>query len=317
MYNKKRDNINTINRFNLLTEKDNPRSKNIDIVSTDNLVDIFLEEDKRPQDAVSNAKKEIVQSIDLIYKRILNNGRIFYVGAGTSGRLAVLDAAECPPTFCTSPELVQAIIAGGYKSMINSSEDAEDNKCISVEELKKRNFNSNDCLIGISAGGTTPFVLSALNYSKEIGALNIAITCVPENEVFIESDIVIRLITGPEIITGSTRLKAGTATKMVLNILSTGIMIKLGKVFGNKMIDLSIKNCKLLDRSIRIMTDILDIDRLEALSLLDKSRGSVKLACLMKLSGLTLKDSLDLLSKNNGNLRTSLIDLNLDISELF
>ena len=305
-----------IDRSNIITEQSNPNSKEIDNVTTSELVEIFIQEDKKPQEALSNASKEIINSIDLITERLKNNGRLFYIGAGTSGRLAVLDSAECPPTFCTNPDLVQAIIAGGLNSMINSSETLEDNKKLSIEELKTRGFSSKDCLIGITAGGTTPFVLGALNYAKDIDALTIAITCVPEDQVNFDSHITIRLITGPELITGSTRLKAATATKMALNIISTGVMIKLGKVFGNKMIDFSINNSKLLDRGVRIMKEILEIETEEALELLQKSNGSVKISCLIKLSRLSYEQSKELLLKSEGSLRKALTKIGKDIKDI-
>ncbi len=302
-----------INRGNLLTESENVCSKKIDRLNTNEIVDIFVEEDKKPQIAISEAKGQIVKAIDSISNRLANEGRLFYIGAGTSGRLAVLDAAECPPTFCTPPDLVQALIAGGYSSLLKSSEDVEDNDVISTKELQNRQFCNKDCLIGISAGGTTPYVLSALKYSKSISALTVFITCVPEDEVSFEVDIVIRLLTGPEVISGSTRLKAGTATKMALNIISSSVMIKLGKVYGNKMIDLSIKNNKLLDRSIRILCELLKINRMEAYTLLTQSDGSVKISCLMKVSGLSLDESRNLLKKNNYHLHKALDELGLEI----
>ncbi|KGG15264.1 MULTISPECIES: N-acetylmuramic acid 6-phosphate etherase [unclassified Prochlorococcus] len=307
--------IDNINRENLLTEENNKRSKDIDVLDTHSLVSIFIEEDKKPQQAVSNAKNEIANAIEEISKRLKNNGRLFYIGAGTSGRLAVLDAAECPPTFCTSPELVQALIAGGPSALIKSAEGIEDSITESILDLKKRNFSSKDTLIGITAGGTTPYVLSALKYSKEINAFNLVITCVPAEQAVFNSDIVIRLLTGPEIIPGSTRLKAATATKMTLNIISTGIMIRLGKIFKNKMVDLSITNSKLLDRSIRILKDLLNIDRAEAFGLLKSSNGSVKISCIMKLTGLSCKKANLILDQHQSNLHSCLSALGVDMSQ--
>ncbi len=306
-------NSNNIDRRDIITEQSNPISKEIDNLNTKELVDIFVEEDKKPQQAVAKASNEIAICIDRISDRLRNNGRLFYIGAGTSGRLAVLDAAECPPTFCTKPDLIQAVLAGGINAMTNSSENIEDDRTLSVTELKSRHFSSKDCLIGITAGGTTPFVLSALDYSMQISALSIAITCVPDCQVKLNSDVIIRLVTGPEIISGSTRLKAATATKMTLNIISTGVMIKLGKVYSNKMIDLSIKNSKLLDRALRIMNDILKVEKEEALELLDQSNGSVKLSCLIKLTGVSFDQANELLIRNDGSLRKALKSVNQDI----
>jgi N-acetylmuramic acid 6-phosphate etherase len=211
---------------------------------------------------------------------------LFYIGTGTSGRLGVLDASECPPTFCTNPDLGQGIIAGGIPSLTRSSEHLEDVSEIAIADLKDRNLSNRDVLIGISASGRTPYVLAALNYSKSINALTISISSVPESDSLLFNDIDIRLITGPEVLAGSTRLKAGTATKMVLNIISTSIMIKLGKVYGNRMIDLSVSNEKLIERAIGILFDIGSVNKETALKLLKKTNGSVKLSLLIALSGL-------------------------------
>ncbi|WP_269622952.1 N-acetylmuramic acid 6-phosphate etherase [Prochlorococcus marinus] len=304
--------INEIkDRGHLITEQQNDNSENIHLYNTDKLVDVFIEEDLKPQLAIKYSKKNLVKSIDMIYNRLNNKGRLFYIGAGTSGRLAVLDASECPPTFCTSPDLVQAIIAGGYESLVKSSEQAEDNTEISIKELKDRKFTSNDCLIGITAGGTTPYVISSLEYAKKLGALTILITSVTKDQSNFSTDIDIRLITGPEIIAGSTRLKAATAAKMALNIISSGVMIKLGKVYKNRMIDLSVTNNKLLDRSIRILCDLLNIDRDAAIKLLEESRGSVKVSILMRLSGMNYVNSIKELKENNDHLPNTLSKLGI------
>lgn len=293
-------------RGDLLTEKSNPLSVDLDRLETSELVSIFNEEDLVPQKAVAQARAEIARAIDLIADKLLNGGRLFYLGAGTSGRLAVLDAAECPPTFCTKPDLVQGVIAGGDQSLIKSSEGLEDNIYLAIDDLNSRNFNKNDCLIGITAGGTTPYVRSALSHSVNLGALSIAICCVPTSQVEIICDVDIRLLTGPEILTGSTRLKAGTATKMTLNIISTSVMVKLGKVYSNKMIDVAVTNKKLLDRALRILDDILHIDRNDALQLLRHSQGSVKHAILMGLGNVNYSTAEHNLQISKGNLRKSL-----------
>ena len=310
-YNLKR--AKQVNRGTLLTEKSNNRSNNLDSISTSELVDIFVDEDKKPQQAVSKAKDQIIKAIDEISLKLKQGGRLFYIGAGTSGRLGVLDAAECPPTFCTSPDLVQAVIAGGFKSLVESSENQEDDESSSINDLKKRGYSKIDCLVGITAGGTTPYVLSALDYCKRIGGLNILITCVPEADLILQYDIIIRLITGPELLTGSTRLKVATATKMTLNIISTGVMVKLGKVYKNKMIDVSISNSKLLDRSTRILIELLDIKLEEAMNLLKISNGSTKKAILMEIGKLTYKEALHVLSRNDQSLRKSLNELGLEL----
>ena len=294
----------------ILTEQINLSSIDLDIKSTIDIVNIFSEADKEPQKAVNKAIPEIVNAIDEITLRLKTNGRLFYLGTGTSGRLGVLDASECPPTFCSSSDMVQGIIAGGEASLTKSSESLEDKRELAISTLKDKKFSCNDVLIGITASGKTPYVISALNYSKSINALTIAISSVPYNESSLISDIDIRLITGPEILAGSTRLKAGTATKMVLNIISTTVMIKLGKVYGNRMIDLSVSNNKLLDRALGILLDIGSVNKEDGLHLLKITNGSVKLSLLIALSNLHLNQAKELLEQSNGNLRIALSKFN-------
>ena len=300
------------NNYSLLTEQINLTSNELDIKSTNEIVNIFSEADKEPQKAVEKAIPMIVNAIDEITVRLKSNGRLFYIGAGTSGRLGVLDASECPPTFCTNPDLVQGIIAGGIPSLTRSSESLEDLSDIAIADLKDRNFSNRDVLIGITASGRTPYVVGALNYSKSINALTISISSVPESESTLDNDIDIRLITGPEILAGSTRLKAGTATKMALNIISTSVMIKLGKVYGNRMIDLSVSNDKLVDRAIGILFDIGSVDKDTAVKLLKRTNGSVKLSLLIALSGMDMIEAKKLLNDSKGNLRKALITVNSD-----
>ena len=304
---------NSINiNYRILTEQVNLTSNELDTKSTNEIVKIFCEADKEPQKAVENATPEVINAIDEITVRLKSNGRLFYIGTGTSGRLGVLDASECPPTFCTDPDLVQGIIAGGVPALTRSSESLEDVSEIAIADLKDRNLSNRDVLIGISASGRTPYVLAALNYSKSINALTISISSVPESDSSLFNDIDIRLITGPEILAGSTRLKAGTATKMVLNIISTSIMIKLGKVYGNRMIDLSVSNEKLIERAIGILFDIGSVNKETALQLLKKTNGSVKLSLLIALSGLDVIDAKQLLDDSKDNLRTALIKVKSD-----
>ena len=293
----------------ILTEQINLTSNELDTKSTKEIVNIFSEADKEPQKAVESVIPELINAIDEITARLKSKGRLFYIGTGTSGRLGVLDASECPPTFCTNPDLVQGIIAGGIPSLTRSSEHLEDVSEIAIADLKDRNFSYRDVLIGITASGRTPYVIAALNYSKSISALSISISSVPESDSTLDNDIDIRLITGPEILAGSTRLKAGTATKMALNIISTSVMIKLGKVYGNRMIDLSVSNDKLLDRAIGILFDIGSVDKDTAVRLLKKTNGSVKLSLLIALSGMDVIDAKQLLNDSKGNLRTALISV--------
>ena len=299
----------TNSRAALLTEKSNSKSQFLDQLSTPELVEVFSNEDIEPQRAVSEAIPEITKAINLIVPRIKEGGRLFYLGTGTSGRLGVLDAAECPPTFCSSPELIQGIIAGGDSALKKSSEALEDQESLSIEDLDSRDFSKKDVLIGITAGGTTPYVISALSYAVKIEALSIAVSCVPIEDVTLPCIIDIRLLTGPELLTGSTRLKAATATKMTLNMISTIVMIRLGKVYGNKMVDVSVTNSKLYDRAIRILQEIANLELNEAQELLKQTNGSVKLSLLMALGSLELENAKDLLNENNHYLRPALEQL--------
>ena len=293
-------------RGHLLTEQANPRSQDLDQLSTTDLVDLFIEEDRRPQDAVLNASPSLSAAVDAVAERLRSGGRLYYLGAGTSGRLGVLDAAECPPTFCSDPEMVQGVLAGGAPALLRSSEGLEDLETAGRDDLDARGFCSKDCLVGIAAGGTTPYVKGGLAYAKAIGALAIAMACVPTEQAPLPCDIDIRLLTGPELLTGSTRLKAGTATKMALNILSTGVMVKLGKVYGNRMVDVAASNSKLVDRSLRILTDLIGLSREQGLPLLTEAKGSVKRALVMAAGSMDLEEAQTLLANHDGNLRQAL-----------
>ena len=267
---------------------------------------VFCEEDRRPQEAVAAAAPQLAEAIDAIAARLAAGGRLFYLGAGTSGRLGVLDAAECPPTFCSPPDLVQGILAGGAPALLRSSEGLEDDAGAGIADLQSRGFAAGDALVGIAAGGTTPYVLGALAWARQLGALAIAIACVPSAQAPMPCSIDIRLLTGPELLTGSTRLKAGTATKMALNILSTGVMVRLGKVHGNRMVDVAVTNSKLEDRALRILGDLAGVSRVEASQLLVESGNSVKLALLMSLAQLSAVEGRQALNMHGGNLRAAL-----------
>ncbi|MBD2717629.1 N-acetylmuramic acid 6-phosphate etherase [Synechococcus sp. FACHB-909] len=273
-------------RGHLLTERPNPASETLDQLPTASLVELFCANDLLPQQAVAAAAPALTAAIDAIAARLARGGRLFYLGAGTSGRLGVLDAAECPPTFCSPPELVQGVLAGGAAALLRSSEGLEDLREAGRDDLIQRGFGPDDALVGIAAGGTTPYVLGGLAHAQAIGALTVAMACVPAQQVPMPCDIDIRLLTGPELLTGSTRLKAGTATKMALNILSTGVMVRLGKVFGNRMVDVAVTNSKLEDRALRILRDLAGVPREQGLGLLEQAGGSVRLALLMAASGL-------------------------------
>ncbi len=293
-------------RSDITTEAPNSDYDQLDSLSIEDILKIFSKEDLTPQIAVKKALPQILNAIELTVSRLENGGRLFYIGAGTSGRLGVLDASECPPTFCTDPNLVQAIIAGGDKSIKTSSEKLEDSRLLSINDLKGKKISSSDVVVGITAGGTTPYVISALEYAKSIHCLAIAISSVPYNQAKIKCDVDIRLITGPEILTGSTRLKAGTAAKMTLNMISTITMIKLGRVYSNRMVDLSVTNEKLLDRAIRILEDLSEVSRKEAYHLLKLTKGSVKLSLLIALTNTDIDKANIVLKESNNNLRLAI-----------
>ena len=291
-------------RGHLLTEQINPHSQNLDSLSTLEIVDLFNQEDRKTIEAIAQARMTLAQTIDATAKAFKQGGRLFYIGAGTSGRLGVLDAAECPPTFCTPPELVQGILAGGSAALVKSSEALEDRPADGEKAISDCQISNVDIVIGITAGGTTPYVHGALQAAKAKEATTVAISCVSAEQVPIDADIDIRLLVGAEILAGSTRLKAGTVTKMALNIISTGAMVRYGKVYGNRMIDVAVTNAKLNDRALRIISDLTDLSRQDAEDLLQKSKKRVKLALLMHWTGLDAVAGAELLRQNQGDLRT-------------
>lgn len=289
----------------LLTEQVNPNSQNLDQLTSLELVELFNREDAKTLSAIAAAQTQLAQAIDLTAAALGRGGRLFYIGAGTSGRLGVLDAAECPPTFCTPPELVQGIIAGGAGALVRSSEDLEDRQEDGAEAIAMRHVTELDVVVGITAGGTTPFVHGAIQAARQRGATTILIACVPTEQVDIDADLDIRLLVGPEVLAGSTRLKAGTVTKMALNILSTGVMVKLGKVYGNRMVDVAVTNKKLHDRALRMLQDLTNLSREDAAYLLERSGRRVKLALLMHWTGLDQKEGESLLAEHQDNLRAA------------
>ncbi|MEA5597315.1 N-acetylmuramic acid 6-phosphate etherase [Rivularia sp. UHCC 0363] len=295
-----------LQRGHLLTEQVNPDSLNLDQLSSIEFVELFNREDAKAVAAVEKAKLDLAKAIDLTAQSLNKGGRLFYVGAGTSGRLGVLDAAECPPTFCSSPELIQGIIAGGAGALVRSSEELEDRPQDGEAAMAHREVTQLDVVVGITAGGTTPYVHGAIKAARSRGATTIFIACVPSEQVSIEADVDIRLLTGPEILAGSTRLKAGTATKLALNILSTGVMVKLGKVYGNRMVDVAVTNQKLRDRALQILQDLTSLSREAADVLLERSGKWVKLALLMHETGLDKEQADQLLSQHQGNLREAI-----------
>ena len=289
----------------LLTEKINPNTLDIDSKTTLQIVGTIINEDSSICSAISVQEQNISRAVELIVESLSRGGRLFFVGAGTSGRLGVIEAAECPPTFGTDPEMIQAIIAGGNEAITRSIEGAEDSTNESVNELKKRTLNSRDIVVGIAASSSTPFVKSAIDYSKEAGAGTVLVTCNPVK--FESPDLIISLLVGPEVVVGSTRLKAGTATKMVLNILTTASMIRLGKTYGNLMVDVQPKSSKLRDRAVRIVVELCGVDSEDALSLLESSGWNVKASVLMNKKNIGLPEALSLLDEHNGFLKNALL----------
>lgn len=269
----------------LLTEQRNPASWNIDALPTEDMLRVINDEDRRVADAVRREIPRIARAVDAIVSAIENGGRLFYIGAGTSGRLAVLDASECPPTFSVDPDLVQGIIAGGERALSRATEASEDDAGMGARDLMDRGFTARDILTGIAASGRTPYVLGAVAKARELGAVTIGISCTPDSLLSRAVDIPIEPLPGPEIITGSTRMKAGTATKFVLNMLSTGAMIRLGYVYGNLMVNVQPRNEKLVDRARRIIAEAAGVSYERAAELLEQSGRSVKTAILMAKLG--------------------------------
>jgi N-acetylmuramic acid 6-phosphate etherase len=269
-----------MNLATLPTESRNPASEHIDQLPTLDMLRIINEEDATVAAAVAVELPNIAKAVDAIAARFEQGGRLFYIGAGTSGRLGVLDASECPPTFSVPPTLVQGLMAGGDEALRKSSEATEDIPEQGAADLAATGFTQQDTLVGIAASGRTPYVIGAMQHAKSLGALTISLTCVPNSQMAAIADITIAPVTGPEILTGSTRLKAGTATKLVLNMLSTGVMIKTGAVYGNLMVNVQPTNAKLVDRAQRIIAAATGADQPTAAKLLEQS-GSVKAAIVM------------------------------------
>jgi len=290
-----------------ITEKRNLKSANIDELSTLQIVDLINSEDMLVPAAVAKERKRIAAAIDLIVERFRKGGRLFYVGAGTSGRLGVLDASECPPTFGVRPSLVQGIIAGGRQALVRAIEGAEDSVDDGMEAINRKRVKATDVVVGLAACGMTPYVHGALRRARQIGAGTIFVTCAPEAKKHIPTEIIINPVVGPEVITGSTRMKAGTATKLVLNMLTTAAMIKLGKVYGNLMVDLQAVSEKLRDRSLRIVMDMTDLSRTQAKKLLTRADGRLKVAIVMHFRKVDLRGAQQILDNCDQSLRKAII----------
>lgn len=286
-----------------LTEQRNPRSMRIDQLSTLEIVDLINAEDRLVAAAVSDERQRIARAIDLVVDSLRCGGRLFYVGAGTSGRLGVLDASEMPPTYRTDPDLVQGVMAGGYEALLRAQEGAEDHPEDGAQAMDDRGIDQRDFVLGIASSGTTPYVHGALKRARERGARTGFLLCTyPSEELLRSHDVVIAPLVGPEVITGSTRMKAGTATKMVLNMISTTAMVKLGKVYSNLMVDLQVTCQKLQDRGERILMDTLGVPRDEAMRLLEASGGHVKTAIVMSRLAVDAQDARRRLEEKGGSI---------------
>ena len=290
----------------LTTEARNPLTKNLDSLSAIELVRLMSSEDEKVASAVKEVAEPIARAIDVIAERLSTGGRLIYVGAGTSGRLGVLDAVECPPTFNTDPELVVGLIAGGPEGLVRAVEGAEDSSVAGRQDLGGIGLVNMDVVVGIAASGRTPDVIGALDYARATGAFAIAFSCNQGAEINLHADLCITPLVGPEVLSGSTRLKAGTATKMVLNMLTTGAMVRLGKTYSNLMVDLRASNSKLVERACRIITTLTGCSGSQARELLDRCDGEVKTAIVSQRLGISAESARACLVSVQGHLRRAL-----------
>ncbi len=301
--------MNVIELEKLSTEGRNPNTMNIDRVSTIDMITMINEEDKKVALAVERAKEDIARAVDVIAERMKRGGRLIYLGAGTSGRLGILDASECPPTFGVDFEAVQGIIAGGNRAVFKAVEGAEDDEELGKRDLTEKNLNELDIVCGIAASGRTPYVIGAMKYARKVGAAILSVTMNQESQMAKYADIPISVVVGPEVIMGSTRMKAGTAQKMILNMLSTGAMIKIGKVYGNLMLDVQPTNEKLIVRAKRIVKLATEAKDELIEKVLDETGHNVKLSILMIETGLPKEEAKELLEKNDGYMAKALYDV--------
>lgn len=283
-----------------LTEQENPRTAQISSLPTEEILRLMNEEDAGVPTAINRVLPEVTKAVDEIVKRLQAGGRLFYIGTGTSGRLGVLDASECPPTFGVSPDLVQAIIAGGYEACYRAVEASEDDEGAGPGDLRQRGFAAADVLVGIAASGRTPYTVGAVRYARDAGALTIAITCVPGSPITSVAEISIVPVVGPEVIAGSSRLKAGTAQKLVLNMISTATMVRLGYVTGNRMTNVQTRNVKLQARALRILQSEAGLTEESAAAILDAAHGSLPAALVMNKSGRSREEAESALKQSRG-----------------
>jgi N-acetylmuramic acid 6-phosphate etherase len=292
--------MNSNSRELPITEQENPRSAHLSELTVPEILRLMNEEDQQVAPAVRLVLPAIERTIAGIVDRLSNGGRLFYIGTGTSGRLGVLDAAECPPTFGVAPDLVQAVIAGGYEACYRAVEASEDEPQAGANDLRRRGFTKDDALVGIAASGRTPYTVGAVSYARELGAFTVALTCAPGSPITKAAEISIVPVVGPEVIAGSTRLKAGTAQKMVLNMLSTATLVKLGYVTGNRMTNLQTRNAKLRERAVRIIMAETEVTEVTAKEKLAAAEGDLRVALVMLKTGCELSAAKDALKASNG-----------------
>lgn len=290
----------------MVTEGRNQASEAIDTLSTLDMLKVINNEDKKVALAVERVLPQIAEAVDQIAAAFTLGGRLIYCGAGTSGRLGILDASECPPTYGTPSAMVVGLIAGGHQAILKAVENAEDNPIQGERDLRELHIDQRDVLVGIAASGRTPYVIGAMSYAKSVGATVVALSCNPDSPISRLADIAIEPVVGPEVVTGSSRMKAGTAQKLVLNMLTTGAMIRIGKVYGNLMVDVEATNAKLVQRQINIVMQACECDSLTATQALKQCGGHCKTAIVMILAGLSADRAKHLLDKNSGFIRPSL-----------
>jgi len=289
-----------------VTEQENPRSQNLSSLSTAEIVSLMNEEDATVAQAVNQILPNVATAVDEIVKRLRAGGRLFYIGTGTSGRLGVLDASECPPTFGVSPELVQGVIAGGYDACYRAVEASEDDADASRTDLAARGFNQRDALVGIAASGRTPYTVGAVSYARELGAFAVGLTCVPDSAITKVAEISLVPVVGPEVVTGSSRLKAGTAQKMVLNMLSTATMVRLGYVSGNRMSNLRASNIKLRDRALRILIKETGLEAESASAIFEAANKDLSVALVMAKANTSEEHARKVLQESGGRVEESI-----------
>ncbi|MDC9593631.1 N-acetylmuramic acid 6-phosphate etherase [Xenorhabdus sp. IM139775] len=295
-----------IDLSNMITESRNPASTHIDQLSTLDMLRVINDEDKQVAIAVGKTLPQIARVVDKVAEAFRQGGRLIYSGAGTSGRLGILDASECPPTYGTKPEQVIGLIAGGHQAILKAVENAEDNRRLGAEDLKGLHFNQRDILVGIAASGRTPYVLGAMEYAKSVGATVAGLSCNPNGPMVPLADIAITPVVGPEVITGSSRMKAGTAQKLILNMITTGAMIRIGKVYGNLMVDVEATNAKLIERQKNIVMAATECSRERAEHALNACGGHCKTAIVMILSGISAGEAKVLLAEHQGLIRPAI-----------